>query len=123
MGPPGGGRNNVTARFLRHFNMIAINEFDDASMKTIFNKILNWHFMVKGFTDAMKGVTSKIIDATLMIYKEAAKNLLPTPTKSHYMFNLRDFARVIQGLTLSEPETCQDVNAMQRFKKQLFNKY
>lgn len=114
MGPPGGGRNNVTARFLRHFNMLAINEFDDASMKTIFNKILNWHFMMRGFPDTLKSVASKVIDATLMIYKEAARNLLPTPTKSHYMFNLRDFARVVQGLTLSEPETCPDVNAMQR---------
>lgn len=114
MGPPGGGRNNITARFLRHFNMIAINEFDDGSMKTIFSKILGWHFMVKNFSEPFRAIVPKVIDATLAIYKEAARNLLPTPTKSHYMFNLRDFARVIQGLTLSDPESCSDVNAMQR---------
>lgn len=46
MGPPGGGRNDVTPRFLRHFNLIAINPFNDETMVRIFSTLMNTYIRV-----------------------------------------------------------------------------
>ena len=39
----GGGRNVVTARFLRHFNTIVIDDFNEGTLTSIFNAIMEWH--------------------------------------------------------------------------------
>ena len=53
MAPPGGGRHEVTARFLRHFNIIGIDSFDEDTMRNIFTPIIEWHFS-KGFETSLK---------------------------------------------------------------------
>ena len=46
MGPPGGGRNPITQRFLRHFNIIAINPFNDETMTRIFSTLMSTYMRV-----------------------------------------------------------------------------
>ncbi|PVD24893.1 hypothetical protein C0Q70_15383 [Pomacea canaliculata] len=101
MGPPGGGRNMVTPRFLRHFNIIGIETFDEETMKSIFAPIIDWHFNF--FETPQRRFARIILTCTLEVYQEAISNFLPTPSKSHYLFNLRDFARVVQGVLLLKP--------------------
>jgi len=42
MGPPGGGRNHVTPRYLRHFVLLYIIDFDDSTLGTVFETIVDW---------------------------------------------------------------------------------
>ena len=37
-----------------------------------------------------------VVAGTLDVYQKVISSLLPTPTKSHYTFNLRDISRVMQ---------------------------
>jgi len=51
MGQPGGGKSFITARFLRHLNLISIPEFDDVALNTIFGKILGWYLSYNQFNE------------------------------------------------------------------------
>jgi dynein heavy chain len=50
--PPGGGRNNITTRFSRHFNILSIESFDDGLMRSIFLPVIEWYFQSKAFPEA-----------------------------------------------------------------------
>ncbi|XP_078276213.1 dynein axonemal heavy chain 3-like [Rhinoraja longicauda] len=99
MVPPGGGRQSISPRCLRHFNVITIDAFSQETMKTIFQPLVDWHFNT-GFDISLKRYSRILVWATTEVYTQAVERFLPTPSKSHYIFNLRDFSRVIQGLLL-----------------------
>uniref|UniRef100_A0A8D3BVT1 Dynein axonemal heavy chain 12 n=1 Tax=Scophthalmus maximus TaxID=52904 RepID=A0A8D3BVT1_SCOMX len=114
MGPPGGGRNAVTPRFLRHFNIFCINAFSDDTMVRIFSNVVDFYLTNNVFPREYFSIGNKIVTATMEVYKKAMENLLPTPTKSHYTFNLRDFSRVIQGCLLLKKESLENKRTMIR---------
>ena len=100
MGPPGGGKSFITPRFQRHFNVVAVASFDENVMKTIFSSILKWYFRTGNFPSDVGNLETKVVAATLQIYKQIGEELKPTPLKSHYTFNLRDVSKVISGICL-----------------------
>ncbi|XP_051969464.1 dynein axonemal heavy chain 3 [Xyrauchen texanus] len=107
MGPPGGGRNDITGRLTRHLNVISIDSFDDETLSNIFTSITDWHFS-NGFDATFYRLGKIMVQATMAVYKDAIESFLPTPSKSHYIFNLRDFARVIRGVMLCPSAHMQD---------------
>ena len=96
MGPPGGGRNDVSTRMTRHLNIITIHEFSDATDSYFLN---NHGIPVKrgGYESSYLKLTKQAVSATLQVSNNSIQTFLPTPSKSHYLFNLRDFSRVILG--------------------------
>ena len=101
MAPSGGGRQRVSERLLRHFHTLTLTPFTGATIRHIFTSILSWHFSTQQFVPSIAELTSNIVTATTDLYALVSANLLPTPQKTHYTYNVRDLSRVFQGLLLS----------------------
>ena len=114
MGPPGGGRNTVTPRLLRHFDLLTFTDFNDAVMAGIFSTLVTWSFGKSPFAADVVALSGCLTAATLDAYKAAMRGLRPTPAKSHYTFNLRDFSRVIEGVFLAAPPSVPSSAALAR---------
>uniref|UniRef100_A0A7N8YMF0 Dynein, axonemal, heavy chain 6 n=1 Tax=Mastacembelus armatus TaxID=205130 RepID=A0A7N8YMF0_9TELE len=110
--PPGGGRNPVTPRFIRHFSMLCLPTPSEQSLKHIFKAILNG--FLSEFSQAVKDCAVQIVDAAVEIYNRLSVDLLPTPAKSHYVFNLRDLSKCVQGILQCEPSQVRDKNQIFR---------
>ncbi|XP_056004113.1 dynein axonemal heavy chain 6-like isoform X1 [Ostrea edulis] len=104
--PPGGGRNPVSPRFFRHFAMLSIPPPSEHSLKHMFMQILAGFFM--DFPQAVRQTAEPICQAAVEIYGRMSTDLLPTPAKSHYVFNLRDLSKCIQGLLQADTGVIRD---------------
>jgi len=94
--PPGGGRNILTPRFTRHFSVIFMPITSENSLRTIFTSILDG--FLEDFPSNIADSSSEIVQASVRIYLRISEDLLPTPAKPHYVFNLRDLSKTIQGV-------------------------
>jgi len=97
-GPPGGGRNDVTARFYRHFNIINYVDMSDDSLRLIFTTILT-NFLGP-FEQEVQLHGAGLVKATIQLYNTILEELRPTPTKPHYTFNMRDISKTFQGMLM-----------------------
>ncbi|ESO02212.1 hypothetical protein HELRODRAFT_65497 [Helobdella robusta] len=114
MGPPGGGRNPLNVRFTRHFINISINPFQEETMTRIFSTLMSLYFRGNNYSVEFYSLGNQLVAATMQVYKTAVINLLPTPAKSHYVFNLRDFSRVINGMCMIKKEKVEDTRVFVR---------
>lgn len=67
MGPPGGARNPVTQRFLRHFNIVSTLEFNDDTMVKIFSSLMSFHMRAHEFPSDLLVVSQQIVSATMNV--------------------------------------------------------
>ncbi|XP_038008579.1 dynein heavy chain 10, axonemal [Motacilla alba alba] len=112
MGKAGGGRNEVDPRFTSLFSVFNIPFPSEQSLKLIYFSILKGH--TANFNESISAISDKITQCTLELYKMIVTDLPPTPSKFHYIFNLRDLSRVYNGLVLTDAERFHTVTQMVR---------
>ena len=105
MGPPGGGRNKVDPRFIALFNVYNLTSPSDAVLNQIYGSILTTY--LRNFSTDVQEVGKKLTSTMLRIYLRILEKLPPTPSKFHYIFNLRDLGRVCEGICMSTPDVVQ----------------
>ncbi|XP_046574741.1 LOW QUALITY PROTEIN: dynein axonemal heavy chain 2-like [Haliotis rubra] len=112
MGPPGGGRMVISRRLQSRFNLINMTFPQESEIKRIFGSMINQK--LQDFEEEVKPIGDIMTQATIEMYQTIVAKFLPTPTKIHYLFNLRDISRVFQGLLRAHKDYHDTKHAMTR---------
>ncbi|KAG1695800.1 hypothetical protein DVH05_019139 [Phytophthora capsici] len=96
------GSFTVNPRLHRHFSTLCISMPSKQDLTTIYSALLSQH--LTNFADKIKKLAPSIITATIDLYTEVRANFLPTATKFHYVFSMRELSSLFQGLFMAKPE-------------------
>ncbi|RNF27392.1 putative dynein heavy chain [Trypanosoma conorhini] len=103
-GVPGGGRNEMTKRLVSRFHLLCQPVFSDHSIRRIFGCILHG-FLSEWEEAGVRNLSRDLVEAIKQCYDRISREKLPTPKRSHYTFNLRDFSKVVQGIMQVSPHS------------------
>jgi len=99
MNHPTNGRNDIPHRFKRHFFSLNMPAPSTRSIENIYGRILELLFNPKKYTDnTIMQTKNMLTDATIALWDQVKRRLLPTPATFHYVFNMRELSRVFQGI-------------------------
>lgn len=115
MAPPGSGRNEISKRLSTKFHLIGFSTPADHQLRRIYQSIL-YYKLAEFDSEEVKPNIEAIVNLVLNIYKgmQTEEDFKPTPTKSHYIFNLRDLSRSIQGICLIDKFNCDTKGTLLR---------
>ncbi|XP_076986007.1 dynein axonemal heavy chain 14, partial [Tamandua tetradactyla] len=92
------GRKDISPRLLKHFSILVLPHPPQSALRTIFQAHLGMYFSVNNFTSDVQKCKDQLVACSLAIYYQVCQNMLPTPSKCHYIFNLRDIFKLLLGL-------------------------
>ncbi|XP_075375294.1 dynein axonemal heavy chain 9-like [Mycteria americana] len=101
---PTAGSFTINPRLQRHFCVFALSTPGQDALSRIYSTILTQHLMSGNFSGAVQKSAQQLIALALGLHQKVAATFLPTAIKFHYVFNLRDFSNIFQGLLFSTPE-------------------
>ena len=100
MGKPGGGRAHLTPRLTSKLHLVNFTNPSEKQMRKIYETIFITKFFA--FGDDIKFLQESLAQATIAIFNSCCSDFLPTPRKTHYIYNMRDISKVFQGLFLAD---------------------
>ena len=57
--------------------------------------------------ESVASAADSLVEACIAVYKTICSQLLPTPAKSHYTFNLRDLSKTFQGILMADAKAIE----------------
>jgi len=111
-GPPGGGKNELTPRLSSKFHLLCFPNLAEESLLRIFRTILRGFLAI--FSPEVRECATTVVDATVEAYNLMGAEMRPTPSRSHYTFNMRDLSKVIQGILMVTPQNVPDTETLAR---------
>ena len=100
MSQPGGGKNFIPKRLLRHFLAFNLVLPSITSINDMYGQMLDGRFTKDIFDSDTLDVVGALTEATIKMWNLCKSKMLPTPAKFHYVFNIRELSRVFQGVLL-----------------------
>eukprot|EP00756_Hemistasia_phaeocysticola_P003201 Hpha_TRINITY_DN12121_c2_g2::TRINITY_DN12121_c2_g2_i1::g.81783::m.81783/K10408/DNAH; dynein heavy chain, axonemal len=98
MSTPGGGKTDIPERLKSRFSCFCVPLPTDSSLHQIFGSIFHARFSGDAYTAPTRWVAERLAPLSIAFWRRITKKMLPTPSKFHYVFNLRDLSNVCQGM-------------------------
>lgn len=73
---------------------------------------------MEDFVTEVSVLSENIVNAAVEVYMKICNELLPTPAKSHYVFNLRDLSKCMQGVLQADAAYMKAPQGMLRYNFQ-----
>ncbi|XP_055685262.1 dynein axonemal heavy chain 8-like [Lutzomyia longipalpis] len=106
---PGGGQNDIPNRLKRQFAILTSILPSEESTDRIFREIAQKYFLPGIFSTEIVEFIPTLVTMTRKLWQIAKDNLLPSPAKFHYIFNLRGISGIWQGILQIQPEQCRTI--------------
>eukprot|EP00798_Chlamydomonas_sp_ICE-L_P027948 gene27948-8824_t len=87
-------QKTISDRILQHVNLVTMPSISQAGFQLIFTTML--HSYLSASTTIPHDLLSKMVSATMELYKQVTGFLLPVPSRPHYLFSIRHVCQVFR---------------------------